>query len=666
MQIPVFFKRMRKKSFWTRLFFPFIGLGSLVWFLIRVIPKPSRASYPCMQVAAPLASSFVMYMIGIIGSLAAFRLAKTSFQKARYISGALAVIVFLILSSWLIIDSAESAQAKISTVRDLPANQPMGEARGIFPGRVVWSWNPAATNENCNPCEYGNTWYNQANYDQSVVNAMLSDVIRNLTGQTSDSSAWRAIFEYHNNNVRGKGTVSYSSGEKIFIKINATSAWYGQFDPDDLSDVDQPWGDDYDFISETSPAIVMAVLDQLVNVAGVAESDIYVGDPMKHIYKHNYDYWHAEFPNVHYLDHDDYSNLGREQAIKGSTAKIYYSDNGTILRPDVWSGPGGNEPVHNDNLYKIFEDAEYLINLPMLKGHKRAGMTMFAKNHFGSHTRNDASHLHNGLVAPTEMEQGIDRPGYGLYRVQVDIMAHSILGKKNLVYIMDALWATDYELGRPLKWQMAPFNNDWMSSIFASLDPVAIESVGHDFLRSEFTPERGAGTYVQMEGADDYLHQAADSSNWPDNIVYDPDSTDYLFTSIGVHEHWDNPDNKQYTRNLSAAGSGIELIQLQNASAIAPDNQLPETMNLGLNYPNPFNPLTIIPYYLDQPANIELAVYDILGQKIETLVRDFQSAGAHEVTWNGKGHSSGLYIYRLFIKSNNTRHVLENKMILMK
>ena len=65
---------------------------------------------------------------------------------------------------------------------------------------------------------------------------------------------------------------------------------------------------------------------------------------------------------------------------------------------------------------------------------------------------------------------------------------------------------------------MAPFNNSWSSSVFASLDNVAIESVGYDFLRSEFTVARGAGTYVQMDGVDDYLHQAADSTNWPAGI----------------------------------------------------------------------------------------------------------------------------------------------------
>ncbi len=76
---------------------------------------------------------------------------------------------------------------------------------------------------------------------------------------------------------------------------------------------------------------------------------------------------------------------------------------------------------------------------------------------------------------------------------------------------MDALWGTDYEQDKPLKWQMAPFNNTYSSSVFASFDNVAIESVGYDFLRSEFTIAhahkriRTIDAFVQMRGVDDYL-----------------------------------------------------------------------------------------------------------------------------------------------------------------
>ena len=58
------------------LFFPVIGFLSLFWFLIRVIPKPSRATYPCMRATAPLASSFVIWLIGLSTSVLFFRKAR--------------------------------------------------------------------------------------------------------------------------------------------------------------------------------------------------------------------------------------------------------------------------------------------------------------------------------------------------------------------------------------------------------------------------------------------------------------------------------------------------------------------------------------------------------------------------------------------------------------
>ena len=111
------------------------------------------------------------------------------------------------------------------------------------------------------------------------------------------------------------------------------------------------------------------------------------------------------------------------------------------------------DTVYDDYLYSIFEEAEYILNIPELKGHQRAGMTVFAKNQFGSHTRDFASHLHNGLVSP-EGPGDLRRTGYGLYRIQVDIMSHKLLGGKYLVYIMDALWAPDGELNKPIKWEL--------------------------------------------------------------------------------------------------------------------------------------------------------------------------------------------------------------------
>ena len=68
--------------------------------------------------------------------------------------------------------------------------------------------------------------------------------------------------------------------------------------------------------------------------------------------------------------------------------------------------------------------------------------------------------------------------------------------------------------------------------------------------------------------------------------------------------------------------------------------------SLGQNYPNPFNPSTIIPYQLAASAHVRLEVFNLLGQRIATLVDGQRAAGAHTAMWNATG-AAGVYIYRL-------------------
>jgi hypothetical protein len=73
----------------------------------------------------------------------------------------------------------------------------------------------------------------------------------------------------------------------------------------------------------------------------------------------------------------------------------------------------------------------------------------------------------------------------------------------------------------------------------------------------------------------------------------------------------------------------------------------PETYILGDAYPNPFNPKTIINYELPITNVVELKIYNLLGQKVVTLVSETQNAGYHQVEWDASGFPSGVYFYRI-------------------
>jgi subtilisin-like proprotein convertase family protein len=111
-------------------------------------------------------------------------------------------------------------------------------------------------------------------------------------------------------------------------------------------------------------------------------------------------------------------------------------------------------------------------------------------------------------------------------------------------------------------------------------------------------------------------------------------------------------------------------LRLNFPSSLTPvgdDLALPKALSLDGNYPNPFNPSTQIRFSLPSDQRVELAVYDLRGQKIATLINEALRAGRHDVTWlgqddRGRQVSSGTYVYRLTADGRT----LTNKMLLLK
>jgi hypothetical protein len=91
-------------------------------------------------------------------------------------------------------------------------------------------------------------------------------------------------------------------------------------------------------------------------------------------------------------------------------------------------------------------------------------------------------------------------------------------------------------------------------------------------------------------------------------------------------------------------------------------NSLPKKFALYQNFPNPFNPSTIIRYDLKERGFVNLDIYDILGRKIKSLLSKVQNAGLHEERFDSGNLASGTYFYQIIVNE----WISTNKMLLVK
>ena len=209
------------------------------------------------------------------------------------------------------------------------------------------------------------------------------------------------------------------------------------------------------------------------------------------------------------------------------------------------------------------------------------------------------------------------------------------------------------------------------SSLFMSQDNVAIESVCLDLIRTEAAAEMAANNLqdTTIYGAvDNYLHEASQADNPPSGTYYAPNGDSVRLQSLGVHEHWDNSTDRQYSRNLKT-GNGIELVTLKSSTTAVPEAvTTPTGYLLAQNYPNPFNPSTTIRFDVATRSRVRLLIFNVLGQKVAELANQEMTTGSYEKVWNARV-ASGLYIYRIeavSVSDPSKRFVDEKKMVLLK
>jgi DNA-binding beta-propeller fold protein YncE len=113
--------------------------------------------------------------------------------------------------------------------------------------------------------------------------------------------------------------------------------------------------------------------------------------------------------------------------------------------------------------------------------------------------------------------------------------------------------------------------------------------------------------------------------------------------------------------------TGLLEYKLKGTTNVNEPKAIPETFTLSQNYPNPFNPSTNFSYSVPSNSDVKIAVYDLFGREIKTLVNEAKAAGEYSVTWNGRDNNNkqvatGVYFYNM--KAGNFTKTM--KMMLMK
>jgi len=434
-------------------------------------------------------------------------------------------------------------------------NQPVGVAKGIFPGRVAWAHAPGTAHWNGKWKSMESPWWTDENTDQTKVSAMVGNIVTNLSGQEDYAKAWGKIFEHYNKKRFNKKT-GYKKGEIVAIKINMNSTNRPQRTTN---------------YTDAAPQTVYSVVEQLVKYAGVPEENIVIYDAKRYILADLLEKIWKDFKDVRFIQEKEFTEEQKHPI---------YGDYRRIEQPQWVKGiaySNGKEYQRACNIPKQVMDAKYLVNLAMLKLHSypysnmeggdegQTGVTMIGKNNFGS--IQGPSDLHG--VINTNREGTKDS-----YSPIVDLEASPNLGTKTILYILDGLYCARKHSSYALHFPNAPFfnktypyeNPEWPSCILGSLDGVALDSVGLDILFSQTKNNPDKDNYNRpwmliRENADGYLHEMAQADNPPSGMVYMQNGK--RVESLGVHEHWDGDETRRYSRNLDPVnGKGIELIYI--------------------------------------------------------------------------------------------------------
>jgi hypothetical protein len=367
---------------------------------------------------------------------------------------------------------------------------------------------------------------------------MFSRSLQELTGAATEAEAWdRLIHDF--NLTHGRGDRGYETGERITIKVNMNA-----------DEKPGPWRNS----GFPTPHLVYAMVRGLIEHVGVPGNCITLNDSSRPIKDTLLSRIHADpRPDFHHINVAD-----REGGTEPWRVK---------------SEPDMDCPVHFDmpdnapiKLYlpKAYTQATYLIDYALFRPHRVFGVTLAFKNHFGSVYDPNGQYMGfkpNQLHAFALWDYTTPYK-HGQVNGLVPLLGHKEVGGKTLLYFVDGLYTPPNQTAAVVRW--STLGDRWFSSVLASQDPVALDSVGYDLICTEprLTTQPDGRPNPSFNGnVDGYLHEAALAGNPPSHARYDPEGDGTTLASLGAHEHWNNAREMKYSRNLGKK-DGIELVRI--------------------------------------------------------------------------------------------------------
>ena len=403
-----------------------------------------------------------------------------------------------------------------------PPHAPLGCGVGAMPGRVTWVRDVAAV-----IWDGSGLWWQREHFDEDALRRMVADGIAATAGADDVATGWQVLFEAYNARFHREG--GYQPGQRIAVKANMNGAGTNGVDEDSA-------------MSYTTPMLLRALLLSLVEDARVDAADITVYDACRIFPQHMMELCsEGALAGVRFR----YNDAGGENDAAGDEDA-----------PIVWSADvSGDANV----VPRCVSEADYVVNLASLKGHSY-GITLSAKNHFGSL-------VNSSRLRPPEaagIHRYVSGQTMGAYTVLVDLLANAHLGGKTVLWMLDGLVPAASEgasvTPEAARWEGAPFDGDFAASVLFSQDPVALDSVGADFLINQPAVTGRNAALAGNLGVENYLHEAALASSAPSGAVY-LDGAGSPAESLGVHEHWNNATERLYSRDRGEA-EGIELVRI--------------------------------------------------------------------------------------------------------